>query len=156
MSDLENIVNSHVPDNIEGLFNVQQKSMAELVYQAAAQALQNVNVTKMDKGSVSTVHNNISATATSAEIDCKGYSAILIKVDFLSGTGTWKIDLRGSLETGATAVNLYDDAGVQRTTNNITDSGCYIFRGIPDFVKVVATEVADGANITVKVQPVNA
>jgi len=31
----------------------------------------------------------------------------------------------------------------------------FLFKGIPDWIKIVATEDADGATVTVKVQPLN-
>jgi hypothetical protein len=40
-------------------------------------------------------------------------------------------------------------------TPEIDASRIVVFHGIPDYIKVVATEVDDGATVTVKVQPFN-
>lgn len=109
------------------------------------------------KGDITTVHTAITATATSAIVDCRGYNAILI--DFtISGTANWTISLTGSLNRNGTYKALYElaNTGSMAAMSYQTNaSRLFIFKGIPDWVKVVATEDADGQTVTVKVQPLN-
>jgi len=106
------------------------------------------------KGNVITAHSAISATATSAQIDCKGKNAVLVSI-LITGTGTWKFDIQGRLDGSGTYMDIYDNADSQLTTGNLTASRMKLFVAIPDMIKIVATEVVDGATCTVRVQPIN-
>lgn len=112
-----------------------------------------IDVAKMSKSGMITAHNAIAATATSVSINAKGFNTVFVRI-VITGTGTWKIDVVGSPDSGGTYVDCYDGA-TQLTTGNLTASRGVLFRGIPDYIKIVATEVADGATCTVDLQFMN-
>jgi len=112
------------------------------------------DIDKIHKGNVTTAHSAIAATATSKFIKTKGFNAALVKVT-IAGTGTWKIDVQGCNTEQGTFVDVYDNYDNQLTTGNLTASRMRLFVGLPDNIKIVATEVADGATCTVEVQPIN-
>lgn len=116
-------------------------------------SVDSIDVSKMTKAGITVAHSAIEATATSSEIDCDGFNSVLLHV-VITGTGTWKIDVQCSPVSAGTFINAYDGT-TQLTTGNLTASACMLFRGIMDYVKIVATEVADGATCTVTVQPLN-
>lgn len=109
------------------------------------------------KGAVSTVFNGIQANATSPVIDCSGYNAVLVSVNFTAGAGTgvFSFALQGKFDTGGVMMDIYDNNGNPLTTGNITTNQVKLFAAVPDFIQVVATEITDGATITVRVQPIN-
>jgi hypothetical protein len=98
-------------------------------------------------------HSAIAGTATSAEIATGGANIVQVDVE-ITGAGTWKIDLQGSRLSGGTFKAMYDTFGNQLTTNNITASRMQTFYIVADYIKVVATEVVDGATCTVYLTPV--
>jgi len=117
-----------------------------------------INVDKMGKGSVTTAHNAITATATSTEVDCRGYNAILIEATISVAAKNWIFKVQGCVVSGGTFIDCYEQAntGVMTLMSYQTNvSKIFIFKGIPDYVKIVATEDEDGATVTVKVQPLN-
>lgn len=113
-----------------------------------------VEIDQIMKGNISTVHSVIEATATSAEVDCKGFNAVLVSV-LISGTGTWKIDIQGRFNLAGTSMDLYDNNDTQLTTGNLAASRMKLFIAIPDLIKIVATEVSGTATCTVRIQPIN-
>jgi len=106
---------------------------------------------KVGKGSVTTAHAAITGTATSAAIDCTGYNAVMVIAE--SVTETWKLDVQGSVASDGTYVDLFDGVGTQMTTGNLTAARGKLFVGIPNHIKIVATEVVDEGACTVKVIP---
>lgn len=112
------------------------------------------------KGSVTAAHSTITATTTSGEIDCRGFNSILVECAVSAiTTGNWVVDVQGTLETGGTVGDCYDlnvATATKLTTGSINANGnsVYLFRGIPDFVKIKATRTTDGT-LTCKVQPLN-
>jgi len=116
-----------------------------------------INVDKMGKGGIVTAHSAIVATATSAEIDCRGYNAVLIEAS-LSATFNWTFKVQGCMVSGGTFVDCYEQANTGSMVamfHQTNASRIFLFKGIPDYIKIVATEDADGATVTVKVQPLN-
>jgi hypothetical protein len=111
-------------------------------------------ISGIDKGLITKTHNAIEATATGEEIDVSGFNAILVETKIV-GVGTWKIDIQGRLDGAGTYADLYDNNDNQLTTGNLTASRIKLFAAVPNLIKVVATEVADGATCTVRVQPIN-
>lgn len=109
---------------------------------------------KLLKGAVTTAHNAIAATATSDTVPCIGYPGLLVKVTVGAGGGTWKIDVQGCNTVDGTFVDVYDNYDNQLTTGNLTASRMRLFVAIPDYIKIVATEVVDGSTCTVEVQPI--
>lgn len=115
------------------------------------------NVKTIQKGSVTTAHNAIDTTTTSAEIDCTGFNSIMVHAT-ISDTYNWTFSVTGSPTTGGSFVAVYEQAntGAMAAMSYQTNaSKCWVWRGIPDFIKIVATEDASGATATVKVQPMN-
>lgn len=116
----------------------------------------NIDVKKMSKGSVTTVHGAITATATSNEVDCRGYNSLLVHWISSATDKTWTISITGAMTSGATFVPLLDKTTGLAVSEVTTDiSGYFIISNVPDFVKIVATETDDGATVTCKVQPFN-
>lgn len=116
-----------------------------------------INVNKMGKALPITAHDAISATATSEEISCVGYNAVLVYVTF-SDTYNWTFKVQGCLTTGGTFVDWYELANTGSMAAMIYQCNAsrgFVFKGIPDYIKIVATEDQDGATVTVKVQPLN-
>lgn len=106
-----------------------------------------IDVGRMSKGGVTTAHDSITSTATSNEINCRGYNALLIHV--VVSDGTWEVDILNSLNTNGTFVEAFDGEK-KLTTDALTSSRSVLLRGIADFIKVRAT---GSGNCTVKVQP---
>lgn len=103
------------------------------------------------KGSVTTAHSAITDTATSSEVDCTGYNGLIVHAT-MSDSKEWVVKVTGCPATGGTFVDCYD-AGTQMTLTS--DVGkCVLWKGVPEFIKIVAMENADGGSCTVKVQPV--
>jgi hypothetical protein len=114
-------------------------------------------IDQMIKGNVTTVHSAIDATATSAKIDCRGHNAILVDVEF-SGAQNWTFKVQGSLTENGTYKDCYElaNTGTQTLMSyQCNGSRVFLFKGIPDWVKIVATEDVTGVTVTVKVQPLN-
>lgn len=127
-----------------------------------------VDVAKMSKGQVTTVHSAITATATSAEVDCTGFNGLLVHCVLSSITsGNWTVEVLNSPSAGGAFASMYDltqnnsgapvkmispSSGVGFMNGNF--NYCFSFRGVLDFVKIVATRTTDGT-LTCKVQPVN-
>jgi hypothetical protein len=109
------------------------------------------------KGAVTLAHSAIDATATSAAINCEGYNGILIHAIF-SGEANWTIKVQGSMTENGSYADVYELANTGTMTamsyqTNATKM--FLFKGIPDFVKIVATEDVSGQTITVYAQPIN-
>lgn len=126
--------------------------------------LQEVNVIdnslsiNMKKGDVTTAHSAIEATATSDAIDCRGYNAVLVSAAISVATKLWTFKIQGALSSNDTYADCYElaNTGTQTLMSYQTNaSKVFLFKGIPDYIKIVATEDEDGAKVTVKVQPLN-
>lgn len=116
-----------------------------------------VDVAKMSKGSRTVAHNAITATATSNEVDCRGFNSVLLDVD-LSAANNWTFKIQGCTVSGGTFKDCYEQANTGTMTlmsYQTNASKIFVFKGVPDYIKVVATEDADGATCTVAVQPLN-
>lgn len=121
---------------------------------ALTAAVHSIDVAKKSKGSVTTVHNGISASATSAEVDCRGFNSLLIHWVSDLTDKTWKLQILGAMGTGLTFVPWITSAGANNEyTTDV--SGFFVVQGIPDYIEVLATKVDDGATVTCKVQPFN-
>ena len=119
-------------------------------------SLDSIDVDKMSKGAITTAHSAITETSTSAEIDCRGYNSLLVHFVSDSSILTWTISVQGAMSSGLTFVPLLDKATGLAVSEITTDiSGYFVISNIPDYVKIVATEVDDGATVTVTVQPFN-
>ncbi|MCL6582717.1 MAG: hypothetical protein K6U11_03690 [bacterium] len=120
-----------------------------------------IDVAKQSKGGVTVAHNAITATATSDEIDCRGYNAISVECEVSNITsGNWVVEILGSAISGGTFGNCYqpkDDGDfAQQKTPTLDANGnkTFYFRGVPNFVKIRATRTTDGT-LTCRVTPMN-
>ncbi len=128
---------------------------------AISSTFDSIDVSKMTKGNVTVAHNAITATATSAEIDCRGFNTISVECAASTlATGNWVISVLGCAVTGGSFGACYapkdDGTFVAQATPAISANGntTYYFRGIPNFVKILATRTTDGT-LTCKVTPMN-
>ena len=112
----------------------------------------------MGKGAVTLAHSAITGTATSTAIDCRDFNSVLVDVDISVLAKNWTFSVQGSLLSTGTFKDWYEQAntGVMTLMSYQTSaSKGFVFKGIPDYIKVVATEDEDGATCTVRVQPLN-
>jgi hypothetical protein len=120
-----------------------------------------IDINKMSKSGVVVAHNAITATATSSEIDCRGFNTISVECAVSAITsGNWVIEILGSALSGGTSGNCFapkdDGTFVQQKTPLLNTNGTttYYFRGIPNFVKILATRTTDGT-LSCRVTPMN-
>lgn len=136
---------------------------------ALSKDIDNIDVGKMSNGGIVTAHSAITATATSAEIDCRGFNSIRIEVETTNVSSTdktWTPTITGSCISGGTFGQIFQNvAGIQTAlvlpaiaygVGNIKQT--YVIQGgIPNFVKI--TETLSGSNgtsaVTVKAVPFN-
>lgn len=118
--------------------------------------IDSIDVDKMSKGAITTAHSAITDTATSAEIDCRGFNSLLVHFVSDANDKTWTISVLGAMGSGLTFVPLLDKATGLAASEITTDiSGFFVISNIPDYIKIVATKTDDGATVTCKVQPFN-
>lgn len=124
-------------------------------------ATDTIDVSKMSKGGITVAHSAITATTTSAEIDCRGFNAISVEMACSAFTdGNWVAAIHGCAVSGGTFGACYspkdDGTFVAQATPAISANGntTYYFRGIPNYVKIVATRTTDGT-LTCTVTPLN-
>jgi len=70
----------------------------------------------------------------------------------------WTFKVQGCLASGGTFVDWYEQAntGAMVLMSYQTNaSKGFVFRGIPNFIKIVATEDEDGATVACRVQSLN-
>jgi hypothetical protein len=108
------------------------------------------------KGNVVTAHSAITATAISNKIDCRGKNAVLIQALISVAAQNWTFKVQGSMTENGTYTDCYElaNTGSMALMSYQTNaSKMFLFKGIPDWIKIVATEDVDGATVTVNVQP---
>lgn len=113
---------------------------------------------KKSKGSVTTAHSAIADTATSTEISCVGFNSVLLSVGPFSDVQNWTFKIQGCLTTGGTFVDWYELANtgsMAAMSYQCSAARGFTFKGIPDYIKVVATRDGTASTVTVKVQPFN-
>ena len=98
-------------------------------------------------------HNAITGTATSTAIDCRGYNAVYVEIAITVAAVNWTVSLLGSSSAGGTYSALYVDATAVSKQTATTYAG--MWRGVPDWVKVLATEDVDTGKCTVTITPCN-
>jgi hypothetical protein len=141
-----NSIDNKLPATLTGSGNL-KVSVSESINQ-------NNNIVSIGKGAITTALNAITGTTTASEVNTEGFNAVLVSVN-ISGTGTWKVDVRGRFDVSGTVMDIFDNNDRQLTTGNLTASRMRLFVSIPNLITIVATEVADGATCTVRVQPIN-
>jgi hypothetical protein len=105
------------------------------------------------KGAVTVAHNLIEADATSSEINTEGYNAIMIQEVITINAKLWTVKLTGSMITGGTFSDVYDNGTLCSMQTN--SSKMMLWKGIPQFLKIVATEDEDTGKCTVRYQLMN-
>lgn len=103
---------------------------------------------QMARGFKETVFSGITATTTSVEKECKGHNALILYFDITDGTGTWTIKIQGKSPNG-TYMDAYDINGNLMAISSITADKAQLIVGIPSNFKIVATEDANGATVTI-------
>lgn len=109
-------------------------------------------VIQLEKGNV---HNIIpagtDATTTSRALRSEGHNALLLYVN-MEGTGEFDVHVKGSCAFDGTYTDVYDHLGDRLETGQISTGRVQLFLGIPENIKIVATEMVDGATIQVNYQ----
>jgi hypothetical protein len=121
-------------------------------------SLDSIDVDKMTKGAITTAHSIIADTATSSEVDCRGYNSLLIYAGPFTAAENWTFTVQGCMTSGSTFVDWYEQAntGVMALMSYQTNaSRGWVWHGIPDYIKIVATRDGGASAVTVKVQPFN-
>ena len=109
-----------------------------------------VNQIQLAKGTKKVLMDSITATTTSVRQEVKGHNALILYVDFEAGSGTFTVKIQGKMPgTTDTYLDMYDNAGNLMQLASITADRAQLFVGIPDDFRIVATEDADGATISV-------
>ena len=121
--------------------------------EAGTKNIGDVDIVSFPAGMVTTAHNAITATATSAEIDCQGFNALRVYYDETVDGGTWSINITHSDTSGGTFLASHSTIENSSVTD-ITADVFYVVEDIGKYIKVVATETVDTGTITVKVQPI--
>ncbi|MEW5804071.1 MAG: hypothetical protein AB1847_18405 [bacterium] len=131
-----------------------------LVTLLSAELGDSVDVARQSKGEVVIAHNAITATATSAEIDCRGFNAVSIEcaVSAIS-SGNWLVEILGCAISGGAFGNCYElQAGtweiMQTPTLDADGNYTFLVRGIPNYIKIRATRTTDGT-LTCTATPMN-
>jgi len=116
-----------------------------------------INVSRMSKGGITVAHSAITASvvlASCVEIDMRPYNGCRVEFLLTAGTGTWTISLYGSSQSGGTFVPEYDANNALMEISGLTSSRGFIWPIIgANFIKIVPTEVVDGATVTINVTP---
>ena len=115
------------------------------------------DVYMMSKGNVTLALKDKTATSTSDPIDARGYNAVLVYFT-TSAKNNWTVKVQGCDTRNGTYADVYEQAntGAMAAMSYQLDANkIFLFKGIPDWIKIVATEDVDGATVTVKVQPLN-
>jgi hypothetical protein len=111
---------------------------------------------------ITTVHNAISASVTSANttaVDCSEYNAVIMYVELsASGSPNWTIALESSDTKDGVYMACYDGTlatDKALSTGALTASRAIVFKGVGQWVKAVPTENSGTGTCTVKLQPIN-
>jgi hypothetical protein len=132
---------------------------------ALSSAIDSVDTAKMSKGAVTIAHSAITATATSNEIDCRGFNGVSVEAA-ISGLGEgakWKLEVLGCVVSGGTfGPTIIIDPSASLTLE-VADLGSdyasephrFIFKGVDNYVKIRATLSVAAGTITVKCTPIN-
>lgn len=116
-----------------------------------------VDINAIVKGSKIAAIATTDATKTSDPIDARGFNAVLLKIT-LSGAANWTVKLTGALNRNDAYVDIYEQANTGSfvaMSHQTNASKMILFKGIPDWIRVVATEDADGQTCAVEVQLLN-
>lgn len=106
---------------------------------------------QMAKGAIvsPTELQSITATTTSNVQRARGHNAMIMYVEFVTGSGTWSVKVQGAIAGNGTFIDVYKEDGNAMTIASATASKAIVFKGIPEHFKIVATEDSNGATIKV-------
>jgi hypothetical protein len=93
-------------------------------------------------------------TANSTEYNITGYNAALLSAKFTSAA-TWRLDIKGRMDTAGTTMDIYDNNDNQLTTGNITANRTKLFVALPNYITIYASLVDGTATLTARMQPIN-
>ena len=116
------------------------------------------NIDTIEKGQGFTAIAETETTATSDPIDARGKNAILLKITISVQVKKWTTKLTGCFTRDGTYVDLYELANTGTMTQmsyQTNASKMILFKGIPSFVKVTATEDEDTGKCAVEYQLLN-
>jgi len=116
-----------------------------------------IDVAKMSKGGITVAHDAITATATGDEIDCRGFSGIIVECAVSEITsGNWIIEILGCAVSGGTFGHSYDSGGgeIKTPALSINETVNFAFVDISNYIRVRATRTTDGT-LTCKITPYN-
>ena len=129
---------------------------ASLTTNISSAAGDTIAVDNMPKGATvsDVLLTNITATATGSEIDCRPFNGVDIQFKITAGTGKWDIEILGDSESGGTFKSQF----LGRSTTPIKKSGLtanagFSFPVTANFIKIAATEVTNGATISITATP---
>lgn len=116
-----------------------------------------MDIEQINKSSPIALMNQVEATTTSEPVDARGKNAVLVKIT-LTGAVNWTIKLQGCFTRNGTYVDLWElaNTGLMTQMSHQTNiSKIILFKGIPDYIKVVATEDVDGQKCSIEIQLLN-
>jgi hypothetical protein len=130
---------------------------------AISSATDSIDVAKMSAGGLVTAHSAITATATSSEVDCRGFNSVRIEREITATSASgWIATITGSEVSGGTFGAISKDVGITQTAvpalASITAIGktTYILTGCnTNFIKITETLGGGTGTITTKVVPFN-
>jgi hypothetical protein len=108
-----------------------------------------MNLVQMAQGIKKTLMTGKDETTTSEPCTSYGHNAIRIYFIITAGSGTWSVKIQGKSKSGSW-VDAYDNAGNQMIIASTTANKSQAFVCLPETFRIVATEVADGATVTVE------
>lgn len=109
------------------------------------------------RGPVTTTHAAGTAVSTTSDaVDCRGFNGVLI--DFaITGAANWTISITGCDTSTGTFKNVYEQANtgaMVQMSYQLNSNRIFVFKGVPNYIKVVATEDVNGQTVTIKAQPI--
>ncbi len=107
----------------------------------------------INQGTTTTALSLVQSTTTSAAIDCRGFDSVIVEIAVTVAVKLWTVALSGANAVDGTFNALSTGATAMSKQTNTTY--CGVWRGVPDWVKVTATEDEDTGKCTVKITPCN-
>jgi hypothetical protein len=95
----------------------------------------------------------VAVTTTSAAIDVRGFNSAQLLITIADAVKLWTVKLTGCATSGGTYVDLYE--GATQMSKQTSASIGITWKGLPNYVKVVATEDENGATCSVSLTPMN-
>jgi hypothetical protein len=97
--------------------------------------------------------DNVAVTTTSDAIDVRGFNSAQLMITIADAVQNWTVKLVGCATLAGTYVDLYEGA---TQMSKQTNASCGVtWKGLPNYVKVVATEDVNGAKCSVSLTPMN-